>query len=499
MTLAEARALCPGLLCLEHQPAPDARALDALGRWMTRFTPDVATGWPDLTPEPRSSKSKSPPPSPPALLLLNLTGCERLFGGIAPLARRIAAALDHFDLRASIAIAPTPGAAWALASCLGTGSGNKAIIGKWEPASRKAPQTSSSSLATSSPPIVEAHDLLAALADLPIAALRLDAQIVHDLHHLGLHAIGQVLALPREALPARFGPTLSLRLDQLIGQRPEPLISLAYDPPIQAAMRFDGPVESLETLWEVLRELLNCILLDLQRRGRGARRLELLCTPDRLSHQNPVSRVIHLSRPTRDVASIFNLLRCATENLDCGEGFVRIQLKAPEHERITDEQIDLLSGKRHAGALEFDRLLDRLGVRLGQQAVVTPVLTESRLPERAWRALLPHETSPPGFIPATEDRPLHLFPRPLELKVIAEPCEHWEARPTQFAHGGSVHRLVHVLGPERIAGEWWRGHYKTRDYYDVDDDAGRRFWIFRVVSTLAEKTTTRWFLHGLFQ
>jgi protein ImuB len=65
-----------------------------------------------------------------------------------------------------------------------------------------------------------------------------------------------------------------------------------------------------------------------------------------------------------------------------------------------------------------------------------------------------------------------------------------------------VHRLVHVLGPERIAGEWWRGHHKTRDYYDVTDESGNRFWVFRVMSLSKPQADTigvRWFLHGLFQ
>ena len=38
---------------------------------------------------------------------------------------------------------------------------------------------------------------------------------------------------------------------------------------------------------------------------------------------------------------------------------------------------------------------------------------------------------------------------------------------------GTVHPVVHAVGPERIAGRWWDGHDKTRDYFDVDDPAGQ--------------------------
>jgi protein ImuB len=52
---------------------------------------------------------------------------------------------------------------------------------------------------------------------------------------------------------------------------------------------------------------------------------------------------------------------------------------------------------------------------------------------------------------------------------------------------------VHVRGPERIAGQWWNGSGKTRDYFDVADTAGSRFWLFRVMET------NQWYLHGIFE
>ena len=66
-------------------------------------------------------------------------------------------------------------------------------------------------------------------------------------------------------------------------------------------------------------------------------------------------------------------------------------------------------------------------------------------------------------------------------------------RPVSFTLNDAIHRLHHVIGPERIAGIWWEGHNKTRDYYEVEASAGKRFWIFRVLQT------ARWFLHGRFE
>ena len=38
---------------------------------------------------------------------------------------------------------------------------------------------------------------------------------------------------------------------------------------------------------------------------------------------------------------------------------------------------------------------------------------------------------------------------------------------------------------------------RARDYYRVEDEEGRRFWLFRT-GLYGEATDPRWYLHGLF-
>jgi protein ImuB len=61
-----------------------------------------------------------------------------------------------------------------------------------------------------------------------------------------------------------------------------------------------------------------------------------------------------------------------------------------------------------------------------------------------------------------------------------------------------MHGIAHAQGPERIAGEWWRERRPTRDYYIVEDEAGRRFWLYREGLHGRETSAPRWFVHGLF-
>ena len=104
-------------------------------------------------------------------------------------------------------------------------------------------------------------------------------------------------------------------------------------------------------------------------------------------------------------------------------------------------------------------------------------IVASRMPPRDAR-----RTPPDASCPQSSPRPLTLFPTPVEILVVCEPSDDRTGRPRQFTWRGAVYRLIHAVGPERIAGEWWRGHHRIRDYYDVEDAAGQRLALPRPAS-----------------
>jgi len=457
MSAAEARALCANLHCIDEDTTGDRRALGALGRWLICFTPVVSCGWDDPGTQ-----------AMPAALFLDLTGSERLFGGIDRLVDRVKLAIARFGIPSRTALAPTVGAAWAFA-----------LTGESNPANADPPS------------------LLASLSSLPVESLRLEATILANLHHLGLHRVGDVLALPRDQLPSRFGPWFLKRLDQLTGALIEPLTKLVNDPPIAARMEFDAPVNALEDVWRIFEKLLGLVIADLVRIDHGVRQLRMIFKPDRGWGLPTIARTIAVSRPHRDRTTLLNLIRCETDCVDCEHGFVRFQLDIPLHEAITEAQTQLFEQQAAEEEMELDYLLQRLRVRLGEAAVIRPLLVESHVPERAWRAA--EDNAPAVITPALPPRPLTLFPTPIEIRVFCEPSDDRTGQPRQFIWQGHVHRLTHAVGPERIAGEWWRGHRHTRDYYDTEDVTGRRFWLFRVLHVRSDDAVVaRWFLHGRF-
>ncbi len=81
-----------------------------------------------------------------------------------------------------------------------------------------------------------------------------------------------------------------------------------------------------------------------------------------------------------------------------------------------------------------------------------------------------------------------------------------DAAPSRFVWRRAAHRVTRAEGPERLSPEWWRADpdgapglpRRTRDYYAVEDDAGRRFWLFRDGLYERDADLPRWWIQGVF-
>jgi protein ImuB len=226
------------------------------------------------------------------------------------------------------------------------------------------------------------------------------------------------------------------------------------------------------------------------RRGQGVLELQARFEPEQ---SPPTVQNIVLSTPTQQPKKIMELLRLSTETLRSGAGFIAIELIVMRSQRVCFQQSALIGDEEADAEQELSGLIERLRARLGETIVTRPRLIPSHIPERAfeWTSDLTITSNNPiaDAIPA---RPVILAERPVEIGVVVTPSDDRTGRPISFTHQGRVHRLRLAIGPERIAGEWWNGHNKTRDYFDVEDETGRRFWVFRVGETF------KWYLHGRF-
>ena len=458
LTLADARARAPGLRVADHEPQGDALELGRILADFGRFSPMVAL-------------------DPPHGLVLDVTGCAHLFGGEAGLVAAVAARGARRGLATRTALARTPETARALAR-FGPGG------------------------------IVAPGGDAAAVAGLPVAALELDPRDLQALRRAGLRTVGDVDRRPRAALAARFGAGLPDRLDRLTGRLDVRITPHRPPPPVRVDRVLAEPITGEDQVLAVLADLLGEATGALEARGEGARRLVL--TLYRVDGQAR-GLVVTTARPGRDPTALLRLFRerlaALAAPLDAGFGFEQLTLAAEATAPLAPTQIETRTGLEPPGAdpAALAALVDRLSARLGPAAVLRLEPVASHLPERAVRlrpALAPAVTNPAeeddDAADAPEDppgRPLQLFdpPQPVEATALAP-----DGPPAAFRWRRVTHRIVRAEGPERIAAEWWRTpRARPRDYYRVEDEEGRRFWLFRA-GAYGETPPPRWYVHGLF-
>lgn len=452
MRLTDARAACPTLAVAPSDPQGDAQTLQRLCGWSERWCPWSAVGGLDA-------------------LLLDVTGSAHLLGGEQALIADMRHRFRAMGLSARIAIAPTIGAAWALARHAGR------------------------------PAICTPDALMGMLRHLPVALLRLDSDTVLLLERLGLKTIGALADIPTLGLARRFGRADSpwvnppLRLGQALGRISEPVCPTIRNPVPRATQKVAEPVLHVSVLEPIVAGLAEILCTTLEARHAGARHLLFQAFRVDGDVQWLEART---ARALREPAHMLKLFAERFETLDAGFGFDAFALTAAWHEPLDAAQAALIGEVEDETSLP--RLIDRLSVRLGADNVRRLGFAESHVPERGlvWREALADALPPIANAPLTPERPIRLFDRPEPIAVIyATP----EGEPRQFQWRRKTHRVVRMEGPERIAPEWWRERstVRLRDYYRVEDAEGRRYWIFRngVIGD-GRGGMPDWFLHGMF-
>ena len=455
--LADARALAPELRVLDADPLAEQKALAALADWCTRYTPWAA--------------AEALVPGGAGGILLDITGCAHLFGGEVELLADLVGRLARHGFAARAAVADTAGAAWAVA--------------------RFAPAVRSETLVV--PPDGQSQ----AIATLPVAALRLPREAVIGLERLGLRRIGDLYPLPRAPLARRFGALLCRRLDQALGRLDEPLSPRQPAEPWRLQLAFAEPIARRDDIAAGLERLLRALCHRLAEEMKGARRLAFaLYRVDGTLERAAVGT----SRPVREVKHLARLFSEKLEALDPGLGIDLMVLSTPVVEPLDAVQASLIASADGEAPAALAALVDRLANRLGFAAVRRLVPVASHLPERAQRpvgALAPAPAAEAAWSPG-RPRPLRLFVRPQPVDAIAPVPDD---PPLLFRWREELHRVRRADGPERITGEWWHGGApaaaEARDYYRVEDEAGRRFWLYRE-GLYQLSRPPRWFLHGLF-
>jgi len=441
MALAQAQALVSNLHVAEATPEEDDASLRELARWAINYSPVVS-------------------PDPPDGLWIDIAGVAHLFGGEEELLRDLTSRLTRQGIAAKAAVADAPGAAWAVARY---GAGG----------------------------VVPAGRTVDAVAPLSIRALRIPVDKLGTLHRLGIERIGQLAAMPRAPLVRRFGRDVALRLDQAMGHAFEPINPLIHKDSVRAAIAFAEPIGRIEDLKSVVLRLAKDLCRQLERRGEGARRLDLLC--QRVDQKSACLRV-GTAKANRDAAHLAKLFGERLQTIDPGFGIEEIVLVASKVEPLAETQVQARGLGDEREEADIGQLVDRLGARVGMRKVYRLAPVQSLVPERMARKV-PALAPPTGAVwPENLPRPPRLLDPPEPVVATALLPDH---PPRFFIWRKIRHKVVKADGPERITPEWWNGDRSSaaRDYYRVETEQGGRFWIFRDAPT-AEGG--RWWMHGFF-
>lgn len=447
MAATQARALAPNLDLRDADPEGDAAFLMRLAVFAARrWTPAAAI-------------------SDPSGLWFDISGVDHLFGGEETMCQRILRFCERLGFTACIAVAGTTGAAHALARF----SGRNIHL---------CPNGSE----------------LEAISPLPPEALRLDERAIAAAQRFGIETIGELAGMPRGPLARRFGTGTLIRLDQAVGRTSEPFDPVIPQDPIRATLHFLEPIASPETIAQVLSDLVAKLIALLEREGLASRRLVLNC--DRVDGEQQ-RLVVGTAQPSRNARHLLHLLGMKVEEIEPGFGIEAMHLVAERCEPLSPQQADNGFGD-DGDETALPELIDRIASRIGDSHVFQCSAVESDVPERSLHRVAPLESV--AEWPCDWPRPVRLLrhPEPVD-KVIAELPDQ---PPIRFWWRGRMHRVRKADGPERIHGEWWKRMSEcdaVRDYFQVEDEEGARFWLFRRGDGVDGRTgDLRWFMHGIF-
>jgi protein ImuB len=447
MPASKAQALVQNLAIMDAEPAADTEALDRLALWaLRRYAPIVAA-------------------DPPDGLVIDTTGADHLHGGESIMLTDMVERLAASGITARAAIADSWGAAHALARF-----GALPVH------------------------VVPPGESESAIQKLPIAALRLPTEMVASLRRLGLDHITDLSQKPRAPLTLRFGPELGRRLDQAMNRLGEPIEPIRPPEIVEVRRAFGEPIGAVETIAKYTARLVAelCSLLEVG--GHGARRLDLLLY--RVDNRVEAIRV-GMAQPVRDVKRLTRLLTHKIETIDPGFGIELMRLAATEAEPLKHKQT--ISSLIEAPEADVSDLIDTLANRIGEERLYRFAPMSSDVPERSVKRIAPTAADCSEAWPSRWPRPTRLLATPELIETVALLPDH---PPVTFTWRGIRRRVRRADGPERIFGEWWKRDAEltaVRDYFQVEDDSGERFWIYRAGDGEDAATGShKWFLHGIF-
>ncbi len=378
-------------------------------------------------------------------LLLEISRCLQLFGGVESLGQRLQASLDGLVSHYRLGLAHTDKAAWLLSF--------------------------------QSHPLSDAdsQDVFSArLQQVPLDKLIEQPRAVAQLQQMGLRRLGDIWHLPPSELGRRFGTSFVDYLVQIQGGAQAPPETYQSREHFCRQIAFASPLDNRSQLELPARQLLQQLIDYLL---AGQLQCQEICW--RLYSAQGAQQEIPIacSRVHHRWDLLFELTRVRLERVELRFEVDRLELECRQVAAVELGNASLFPQAAAGRREEAETLVARLQARLGRRAIYQIHLQTEHLPELGQSLELPF-TPMPSVEPAQGARPCWLLTRPQPVR---------EQRGRLFWHGP----LQLVRGPERIQGYWWN-QATTRDYFVARRDDALHCWIYQNLSD------RHWYAHGIF-
>ena len=410
-------------------------------------------------------------------VVLDLAGCEKLFGSPEKIAHDLKRVATGVGLAANVAIAGNPSAAITAAQ----GFAEITVIPDGQDA--------------------------VWIGSLSLEALRIPFEFVETLQRWGIHTCAEFAGLPEIAIVERLGQE-GLRWRRLAqGRDAHPLIAKDFPLNFEEHMDLESPVDLLEPLLFVLNRLLEqlCARLRMHILAIGEIKVNLTLERNDSRHKEPLFhvRTIRLPVPARDSKLLLKLLQ--------------LDLQAhPPSSPVT--AVSMLAVPVKARSQQFGLFLplspdpERLEVTL---ALIQGTVGENR----AGAPVLLDTHGPNGFqqarfvLPEMEEKRAVRKKQPTAVMRIYRPVlqatvEFREGKPAFLGCEGVRRQVLAFAGPWKRKGDWWSETAWTREEWDVEvrtlrprvqpESAGNddeETALYRVYKDLRTK---RWFVEGVY-
>ena len=442
MVVADARAIFPSLVVKDDIPNLSERLLIKIGEWSIRFSPFIAIDQPDG-------------------LIIDATGCAHLWGSETDYLNDIILKLEKRGYRVKACIADTATIAWAICRY----GKQKINIAK-----DKIPEE---------------------FLQLPPEALRIDGLIVEKLHKLGLTRIRSFIGMKKSTLEKRFGATIIQKINQSIGHEMEIFNPIVPIEPYEERLPCLEPIITGTGVEIALEKLIGSLISSLSKLQKGIRSAIFRSYA---ADGKYYSIEISTNRPSLNCGHIYKLFQLKLNMVIVEAGIELFSLTASCVEHYISTQEKIWEDAFGLTDIKLAELIDNIESRNGKQVVKRFLPSAHHLPEKSVRIAHSLLEEPQTFWKNIPQRPLHLLSPPEKIEVTAPIPDY---PPMMFRYKGKMHKISKADGPERIEQEWWIAKGKHRDYYSVEDEEGKRYWLFRSGHYDADKTYT-WFIHGFF-